>query len=130
MLLLSPRKARQSRALIEAEAEARGLELIALALQDSPDLLNYQYITKISPNVQIMLVPSNSPFLLPFPEMNQASSVVQSQANQSEVVQPTPTPPFWQADSPDQPVELRWLSFETKRGSAGARAAPGKRYFQ
>jgi regulator of protease activity HflC (stomatin/prohibitin superfamily) len=78
--------------IIEAEAEARGLELIALALQDSPDLLNYQYITKISPNVQIMLVPNNSPFLLPFPEMNQASSVVQSQSNQPEVVQPTPTP--------------------------------------
>ena len=35
--------------LIQAEAEAKGLQLIADALQDSPDLLNYQYITKMSP---------------------------------------------------------------------------------
>ncbi len=38
--------------LIQAEAEAKGLQMIAGALQDSPDLLNYQYITKISPNVR------------------------------------------------------------------------------
>jgi regulator of protease activity HflC (stomatin/prohibitin superfamily) len=78
--------------LIEADAEAKGLELIARALVDSPDLLNYQYITKISPNVQIMLVPSNSPFLLPFPGMDQTPSIVQSQANEPVIVQPTPTP--------------------------------------
>jgi regulator of protease activity HflC (stomatin/prohibitin superfamily) len=68
--------------LIQADAEAKALELIAKALADSPDLLNYQYITKISPNVQVMLVPSNSPFLLPFP---------QSQLNQYGPTAPQPT---------------------------------------
>ncbi len=53
--------------LIEAEAEAKSLGLLAAAIKDNPDLLNYQYITKLSPNLQMMLVPSNSPFLLPFP---------------------------------------------------------------
>jgi hypothetical protein len=37
-------------------------------LKDNPNLLNYQYITKLSSNIQVMLVPSNSPFILPFPQ--------------------------------------------------------------
>ena len=53
--------------LISAEAEAKSLALISAALKDNPNLLNYQYISKLSPNLQVMLVPSNSPFLLPFP---------------------------------------------------------------
>ncbi len=32
-----------------------------------------------------------------------------------------------QADPPDQPVQLRWLSIQAERGSAGARAAPDRR---
>ncbi len=55
--------------LIQAEAEANALELIAAALQDNPDLLTYQYITKLSPNVQVMLLPSGSPFLFPLPDL-------------------------------------------------------------
>ena len=53
--------------LIQAEAEAGALELIAKALQDKPELLTYQYITKLSPNIQAMLLPSNQPFLFPLP---------------------------------------------------------------
>jgi len=55
--------------LISAEAEAKSLDLIASALRDKPELLNYQYITKLSPNIQTMLLPSNAPFLLPVPEL-------------------------------------------------------------
>ncbi|MBE0697993.1 MAG: prohibitin family protein, partial [Anaerolineaceae bacterium] len=80
--------------LIEADAEAKALELIAEALANSPDLLNYQYITKISPNVQVMLVPSNSPFLLPFPQsqLNQYGPTVPQPTTQPEPLQPEPTP--------------------------------------
>jgi regulator of protease activity HflC (stomatin/prohibitin superfamily) len=53
--------------LIQAEAEAKSLKLIAEALADNPDLLTYQYITKLAPNIQVMLLPSNSPFLFPLP---------------------------------------------------------------
>lgn len=57
--------------LISAEAEAKSLALIANAIKENPNLLNYQYISKLAPNMQVMLVPSDSPFLLPFPTQNQ-----------------------------------------------------------
>jgi regulator of protease activity HflC (stomatin/prohibitin superfamily) len=63
--------------LIEAEAEAQALEMIAAALADNPDLLTYQYITKLAPGIQVMLVPNNAPYLLPLPTLEPA---------------PTPTP--------------------------------------
>ncbi len=55
--------------LIQAEAEAKALQLIADALQENPDLLTYQYITKLAPNIQVMLVPNNNPYLLPLPNL-------------------------------------------------------------
>jgi regulator of protease activity HflC (stomatin/prohibitin superfamily) len=74
--------------VLNAEAEAKALNLIAQALKDNPDLLNYQYISKLSPNLQVMLVPSNSPFLLPFPGSTQtATGAVQP----VEPTQPAPT---------------------------------------
>jgi regulator of protease activity HflC (stomatin/prohibitin superfamily) len=51
--------------VIQAEAEAKALKLVADVLEKNPSLLQYQYITKLAPNVQIMLVPSNAPFILP-----------------------------------------------------------------
>jgi regulator of protease activity HflC (stomatin/prohibitin superfamily) len=62
--------------LIQAEAETKALLLIAEALKDKPELLTYQYITKLAPNIQVMFLPNNAPFLFPLPEM-----------------QPTPTSP-------------------------------------
>jgi regulator of protease activity HflC (stomatin/prohibitin superfamily) len=73
--------------LISAEAEAKSLDLIAQALKDNPALLNYQYITKLSPNLQVMLLPSDSPFLLPFPANLQGTEPVATQ-----VVPTTPAP--------------------------------------
>jgi regulator of protease activity HflC (stomatin/prohibitin superfamily) len=54
---------------IEAEAEADALEMIAEALAGHPELLTYQYITKLAPGIQVMLVPSNTPYLLPLPTL-------------------------------------------------------------
>jgi regulator of protease activity HflC (stomatin/prohibitin superfamily) len=51
--------------VLQAEAEAKALQLVAAVLKENPTLLQYQYITKLSPNVQMMIVPSNSPFILP-----------------------------------------------------------------
>lgn len=53
--------------LIQAKAEAEALEMLAGVLKDNPSLLTYQYINKLAPNIQVMLVPSSSPFLLPLP---------------------------------------------------------------
>ncbi len=58
--------------LIQAEAEAKALELIAAALADKPELLTYQYITKLAPGIQVMLVPNNTPYLLPLPTLQAA----------------------------------------------------------
>jgi regulator of protease activity HflC (stomatin/prohibitin superfamily) len=55
--------------VIEANAEAQALEAIAAALAEKPDLLTYQYITKLAPGVQVMLVPNNAPYLLPLPTL-------------------------------------------------------------
>jgi regulator of protease activity HflC (stomatin/prohibitin superfamily) len=54
--------------LIQAEAEAKSLQLIAEVLKNNPNLLNYQYITNLSDDINVMLVPSNTPFILPFPQ--------------------------------------------------------------
>ena len=53
--------------LIQAEAEAKALQLIAEVLQQNQALLTYQYVNKLAPGIQVMLVPSNSPLILPLP---------------------------------------------------------------
>jgi len=53
--------------LINAEAEAKANELIAASLRDNPELLTYQYITKLSPSINTILVPSDNPYILPIP---------------------------------------------------------------
>jgi regulator of protease activity HflC (stomatin/prohibitin superfamily) len=62
--------------IIQAEAEAEALLKIADALQDNPDLLSYQYITRLAPGIQVMLVPNNAPYLLPLPDLQQTTPTV------------------------------------------------------
>lgn len=79
--------------IIEARAEAEALELIAEAIADNPDLLTYQYITKLSPSIQTMLLPNDSPFLFPLPEMNKTTGETETAGPEFEpTTQPTPTP--------------------------------------
>lgn len=56
--------------VIEAKAEAEALQLIADVLDQNPSLLNYRYIEKLSPGIQVMLVPNDNPYLLPLPELD------------------------------------------------------------
>ncbi len=63
--------------IIQAEAEAKSLELISAVLRQNPDLLTYQYITKLSPNIEVMLLPSNAPFIFPLPEVGPAAPATQ-----------------------------------------------------
>ncbi len=51
--------------VIKAEAEAKALQLIADVLSDNPELLNYRYIEKLAPGIKVMLVPNDTPYLLP-----------------------------------------------------------------
>ncbi len=55
--------------LIQATAEAEALQLLADAIESNPDILTLEYIQKLAPGIQVMLVPSDNPFLLPLPEL-------------------------------------------------------------
>jgi regulator of protease activity HflC (stomatin/prohibitin superfamily) len=68
--------------LIQAEAESKALKLIAEVLKNNPNLLNYQYINKLSPGIQVMLVPNDNPYILPMPTLPAQNPVI-----------PTPTQP-------------------------------------
>jgi regulator of protease activity HflC (stomatin/prohibitin superfamily) len=68
--------------LIQAEAEAKALETINAALKDNPQLLTYQYINKLAPTIQTLLLPSNAPFIFPLPTVSAPAAGVET---------PTPT---------------------------------------
>ncbi|MFO8035097.1 MAG: SPFH domain-containing protein [Anaerolineales bacterium] len=59
---------------IEAQAEAEALQLIADVIEDNPELLNYRYIEKLAPGIQVMLVPNDNPYLLPLPDLDNLRS--------------------------------------------------------
>ncbi len=61
--------------IIQANAEAEALAAIAKAIQDNPQLIQYLYVNKLSPSIQTMLVPANSPYLLPLPSMTTPTEV-------------------------------------------------------
>ncbi|HRE49001.1 MAG TPA: prohibitin family protein [Aggregatilineales bacterium] len=48
---------------VNAKAEAEALALINEQLSKNPILVQWRYIEKLSPNVSLVLLPSNSPFL-------------------------------------------------------------------
>ncbi|MFQ5944319.1 MAG: prohibitin family protein [Anaerolineales bacterium] len=56
--------------VIQAEAEATALELLAAALAQNPDLITFEYVQRLGPGIQVMLVPSENPFLLPIPSLD------------------------------------------------------------
>jgi regulator of protease activity HflC (stomatin/prohibitin superfamily) len=66
--VIAAKGAAQAR-ILQAEAEAQALLDIEGALKNNPDLLTYQYITKLSPNIQVMLLPNSSPFILTLPDL-------------------------------------------------------------
>ena len=53
--------------MIEAQAEATALELLAAALALNPDLITFEYVQRLAPGIQVMLLPSDNPLLLPLP---------------------------------------------------------------
>jgi prohibitin 2 len=57
---------------VRAQAEAEALNLINEQISKNPMLINYRYIELLSDNVQMVLLPSNSPFLFDIQQlMNQ-----------------------------------------------------------
>lgn len=79
-------KGRADARLIEAEAEAQALEMIAAAVRNNPEVLTFEYIDKLAPSIQVMLVPSDNPYLLPLPSLEGTTTVPTPSAP------PSPTP--------------------------------------
>jgi regulator of protease activity HflC (stomatin/prohibitin superfamily) len=53
--------------VVQAQAQAQSNDLITKSL--TPELLQYQYITKLAPGVQTIFVPSGNQFILPLPNV-------------------------------------------------------------
>lgn len=62
--------------LLKADAQAKALKLISESLNGDPKLLTYEYISKLSPNIRVMLVPNNSPLMLPLPDLEQLDATI------------------------------------------------------
>ena len=54
---------------VKAEAQTEALKLIGVALAQNPNLITYEYVQKLSPSIQTMLVPNNTPLILPLPDL-------------------------------------------------------------
>ncbi len=65
--LLIQAQAEADARLLRAEAEAEALRMLAQAVEDNPDVLTLEYVQRLAPNIQVMLLPSDNPFLLPLP---------------------------------------------------------------
>lgn len=78
---------------IEAQAQAEAIELIAEALKQNANVLTYRYIDKLSPNIRAMLVPSDTPLVLPLPNLDDGDKT-----KSTDIPGPTltsiPTPPL------------------------------------
>lgn len=59
--------------ILRAQAEAEALRLVSEQVAANPSLIQYQYIEKLSDNVSLALVPSNSPFLFDFGSLAEAN---------------------------------------------------------
>lgn len=75
--------------LVRAEAEARALQLIADVVDEQRDLLTYNYIDKLSPNIKALILPHNTPLILPLPSLD---SEQVSPADAAEEILPPLTP--------------------------------------
>ena len=56
-------------AITRAEGEARALQLVADALRNNPDLIQYTYVQKIAPNISVIVLPGgggggSAPYIL------------------------------------------------------------------
>ena len=74
-------KAEAEARVIEAEGQAKALQLVSGVLAENPSLLTYEYIQKLPASIRTMLLPADTPLILPLPTMEP-----------EEEVPPTPTP--------------------------------------
>ncbi len=59
--------------VLRAQAEAEALRLVSEQIAANPSLIQYLYVQNLSDNVNIALVPANSPFLFDFSSLAEAN---------------------------------------------------------
>ncbi len=59
--------------VLRAQAQAEALRLVSEQLAANPSLIQYEYIQQLADNIQLALVPSNSPFLFDFQSLAEAN---------------------------------------------------------
>jgi regulator of protease activity HflC (stomatin/prohibitin superfamily) len=79
--------------VLRAQAEAEGLRLVSQQIAANPSLIQYQYIQTLADNVQLALVPSNSPFLFDFASLAESNpDFVAPPVPEVTLPEVTPTP--------------------------------------
>ncbi len=76
---------------IKAQAEADALRLLADSLSLNPDLITLRYVDKLSPGIQVMLVPNDNPYILPLPTMLSGSPGSPTTTSSTSLATPAPT---------------------------------------
>lgn len=76
---------------VKAKAQAEALQMIAVALTQNPNLITYEYVQKLSPNIQAMLVPNNAPLILPLPDLMSTTNKFTQTAPLTATLIPTAT---------------------------------------
>ncbi|MEZ4868141.1 MAG: SPFH domain-containing protein [Caldilineaceae bacterium] len=77
-------------AITRAAGQAESLRLIGEALAENNELVTYHYVDKLAPNIKVMLVPNNAPFILPLPDLTATEPVTATVTKTlTETVQPT-----------------------------------------
>lgn len=77
---------------INAKAQAEALRLVSEQLAANPNLIQYLYVENLSDNVQLVLLPSNSPFLFDLNSLMQANPNLAVPQVPEAAATPVPTP--------------------------------------
>lgn len=54
--------------VIEAQAEAEALELVAQALAQNPNIVQYEYVKRLAPNMSVMVLPAGQELIYALPQ--------------------------------------------------------------
>jgi regulator of protease activity HflC (stomatin/prohibitin superfamily) len=90
--------------LLEAEAQAEALGLIAEALSQNRDLLTYEYINKLSPNIRAMLVPNDAPLILPLQDLVNELDMTEPLTATETITEPALSPNLTPPPTPTAPA--------------------------
>lgn len=75
---------------INAKAQAEALRLVSEQIAANPSLIQYEYVQNLSDNVQLILVPSNSPFLFDLNSLAKANPNLNIPTTPDATATPTP----------------------------------------